>query len=456
MPKTFTPWEYQRRGADWLKDRNAAALFAGMGLGKSAMTLLSMDELMCDGASKGALIVAPLRVSVLTWPREIAKWENFKWMKIALLRTPEGVKAWKDGSADIYLLNYERIPQFCKQCLHGRRKTQMPVDTVVWDELSKAKNPSSKRINTFRHYRGRFDRHWGLTGTPTPNGYEDLFAQVRLLDDGKALGKGITAFRDNFFKPENPHAEHSKLVPLDGTKGYLERKLSDLALVLRSEDYLDIPPTNTIDIDVPLPKDAKRVYEEMLKEFLAELKNTQEIEAANAGVRVNKLIQITSGAIYDEEKVVHHIHNNKVKALQKLQKELKEPLLVVTRYRHEQARILEACPGAELFDEGSIDRWNAGKIKMIVAHPLSIGHGIDGLQEGGRTVVWFSPTYSADEYNQMNARLARTGQGQETNVYRLLSPGTIDDAAIEVVEGKVEGEKGFLRAVKNLQMLAAV
>ena len=143
----FQPLKHQDIGIKWLKERNVSALFAGMGLGKSAMTLSALDDLFCDGATKGAIIVAPLRVSVLTWPYEIQKWDKFKWMKVALLRTKEGMQAWKDGSADIYLLNYERIPQFCKSCLEGVKKEDMPVDTIIWDELSKAKSHSSKRIN---------------------------------------------------------------------------------------------------------------------------------------------------------------------------------------------------------------------------------------------------------------------------------------------------------------------
>lgn len=463
----FTPKPYQQLGIDWLSGKaeaepEAAALFAGMGLGKSVMTLAAYHELACTTNIKGMLIIAPLRVSTLAWPKEIRKWDQFKWMKVAMLRTPEGVQAWKDGSADVYLLNYERIPQFLRDCVHGRRRKDMPVDLVVWDELSKCKSHKSKRINLFREYtkakKGtpcRFPMSWGLTGTPRPNGYLDLFAQIRLLDGGKRLGKSFTPFQDNWFHPINPRSDHPKYVENVDTADMINRKVADLALVLRSEDYLDIPPMETIDIDVPLNKAAMKAYEEVEDEFLTYLETGGEVVAQNLGVQVFKLLQITSGAVYDEEKEVHFIHDAKVKALKKVQKECgKEPILVATKYRHEYTRILEAFPEAELFNDSSIERWNKGEIRMLVAHPLSIGHGVDGLQDGGRNVCWFTPTHSADEYDQYNARLARMGQSKSTRVYRLLCPGTVDDAAVEVVRGREEGQTETLAMIKNLQDLA--
>ena len=409
--------------------------------------------MILEGQSKSALIIAPLRVSTLSWPKEIRKWDNFSWMKIALLRTPEGIQAWKDGSADIYLLNFERIPQFAKQCLHNRRTSQMPVDHLVIDEISKAKDPKSKRINLLRQYADKFSYRWGLTGTPRPTGYKDLFAPVRLLDGGKRLGKVYSAFEGAYLEPDNPRSDYPKWVPKDGAAEKIDAKIADLALVLRSEDYLKIPPVRTVDIEVALPASAKKAYEEMEAEFLTYLQDNTEVVAVNLGVRVFKLLQLTSGAVYDENKNVGYVHDAKIKALKKIRKEHpKEPILVSTQFKHENARILEAFPDAEMFRDNSIERWNRGEIKMLVAHPLSIGHGVDGLQDGGRIVVWFSPTYSPDGYDQYNARLARMGQEEETIIYRLLCPGTIDDAAVETIRDRAEGQSGTMACIKNLQI----
>lgn len=488
----FTPLEHQDLAIDWLKVRQYAALFAGMGLGKSASVLAAFDWLMKDGQGKGLLIIAPLRVATLTWPHEVQKWDNFHYMKLACLRTKEGLKAWDEGTADIYTLNYESIPKFCKNKLKGIAPEDMPVDTVVWDELSKAKNPSAKRINGynrpvidkatgkpvtrvnrlgnvvkvkervhgFRDFRDLFTRHWGLTGTPTPNSYLDLFAPIRLLDGGQRLGTSFTAFKKAYFEPDNVYSQYPKFILRPGADKFIQKRVADIALTLRSEDWLDIPPTITEDIEVTLPRAGLKVYKELEKEFLtiveAETKKGKPLEvvAVNQGALIQKLLQATSGAIYDQDRNVARVHDAKIKALIKLQKDFGEPLLVATKYTHEQTRILEACEGAELFNDQTLERWKQGKIKFLVAHPLSIGHGVDGLQHGGRATCWFSQTYSPEEYHQWNARLARTGQEEETFIFRLTVPGTFDDAAIESVEQKHEGEQGLLAAIKNLQELA--
>ena len=220
---------------------------------------------------------------------------------------------------------------------------------------------------------------------------------------------------------------------------------------------MDIPPTTVEDIEVALPAPALKVYKELQKEFLAELEDGKEIVAVNAAVKMGKLLQFTSGAVYDEDRNVGFVHGNKIKALQKFQKDNPgEPLLVATAFKHEQTRILKACPGAELFREDTLDRWARGEIPMLVADPRSIGHGVDRLQDGGRIVVWFSPTWSRELYDQLNARLCRTGQKHETRIVRLTVPGSVDDAILEALRDRGEGQDGFMEAVKNLQDLARV
>lgn len=451
----FNPSPAQELAIPWLQDRPEAALFAGMGLGKTGSVLEALDRLFIEGEVTGALIVAPMRVSTLTWPHEVQKWDRFRWMKTALLRTRKGMKAWREGSADLYLVNYELLPKLCKEIAETKHN---PAQVVIWDELSKAKSHNSKRINTFRKQaRPLFQRHWGLTGTPRPNGVIDLFAQVRLLDDGKRLGKSFHAFRQTYFQPDNPHSQWPKWVPRPGVDSFITNKISDLALVLRTEDFMDIPPTTVEDIEVSLPTSALKVYKELQKEFLAELEDGKEIVAVNAAVKMGKLLQVTSGAVYDEDHNIGLVHDKKIKALQKFQKDNQgEPLLVATAFKHEQARILKACPGAELFREDTLDRWAKGQVPMIVADPRSIGHGVDRLQDGGRIAVWFSQTWSRELYDQFNARLCRTGQKHETRIIRLTVPGSVDDAVIEALRDRGEGQDGFLAAVKNLQDLARV
>jgi len=438
-----------------------AAVFAGMGLGKTCATLDALSFLFSDTAMQGVLIVAPLRVAVLTWPNEIEKWEKFGWMRVANLRTKEGIKAWHEKSAEIYLINYESLPTFAKNHIKGKKKSEMPVDTIVFDELTKAKNPGSKRINYFRKYMDYFERRIGLTGTPVPNSQLDLFGQIRLLDDGERFGKFFGHYRREYFTAENTFSNYPKYILREESKELIESKISDMTITLTSEDWLDIPETITEDIEVALPPEAKKVYKELEKELLVELANDFEMIAVNAAVLTKKLLQVTSGAVYVQQgddkttRKVEFVHDAKIKALRKLyQDQGRQPIIVACQFRHEIARIKEAFPDAREFTQELLGDWNAGKIPMLLSHPASIGHGLN-LQDGGSRVVWFSLDHSRELYDQMNARVARMGQTDVTRIFRLLIAGTVDDAVADAIRGKGENQSAFLQTLKNIQKLAA-
>lgn len=459
----FNPLEHQGLAVDHLKATPEALLFAGMGLGKTASVLSASDFLFADGDMKGLLIVAPLRVAVLTWPDEIEKWANFRYMKIANLRTKQGKRDWENGAAHIYTINYESLPRFVNEYIKGKRASELPVDSVLFDEIDNAKNPSSKRIKTFRQYaRAKFRRAWGMTGTPTSNSRRDLFAQVRLIDQGKTFGTKYTPWERRFFEPENHWSQYPKMVLRPGSAEELERAIAHMALVLRSEDWLKIPPVHTKDIQVALPTAAKKIYKQVEKELLYTLENDSEILAVNQAVLVAKLLQITSGAVYAQDgedestRRAETLHTAKIDALRKLHKDNGgEPLLVACQYRHEIDRILEAFPEAMKFENHLLKDWNAGKIPLLVAHPKSIGHGLN-LQQGGRALCWFSLGYSRGLYDQFNARLARQGQENETTIYRLICGGTIDDAVAGALHNKGNDQDAFLKTLKNIKRLAAV
>jgi len=475
----FIPKPYQQTGIDHLGANPIGAVFAGMGLGKTAMVLARLSQDIADGSCRGALIVAPLRVSLFTWLDEVAKWENFRWMKIVSLRTPEGMAAWHRGDACIYTLNFESlyIPRtaadgssvdhgIIKKILHGKHPDDLPVDTIVWDELSKAKSHKSKRIQFFRKYRSKFKRHWGLTGTPIPNSHQDLFAQMRLLDDGAMFGKHLGNFRQQYLEPIDFHERQWRVRP--ECQGMIEEKLLSCVLTLRSEDHLDIPPVTVEDISVSLPPAVKVKYKKLESELVLRLQDSQ-VTAVNKGVLVGKLQQMLSGAIYaeslsniynvggEETKTVTQVHDAKIKALGKLvAREKGAPLLVVIRFIHERERILEAFPQAQAFHSDLLGDWNAGKIPMLVAHPLSISHGLN-MQTGGSRIVWVTLPFSTEEYNQTNARLARTGQKHPTQIFRLLVDGTLDEVVVSVLESRNQTQDGFLQALsKNLKTLNSI
>jgi len=478
MSEAYVPMHYQPRMEDWLVEKKHAALFCSPGLGKTVVTLKAIDQLMLDGEIKGVLVVAPLRVSLITWPQQVARWQHSSWMKVANMRTEEGARMWEEGSADIYLINYEMLASReanvkCRKCkgegcgeckglgtkkqkskgfverfIKGRKT--IPVDMIVWDEISLAKDPSGKRVNSLKVYNDFFKRRVGLTGTPVANNYLDLFAQIRLLDDGARLGRTFSSYRDIYF--ESDYMGY-KFTLREGAKKKIDSKIADLALVMLGEDYLDVPTCTTEDIAVTLPPDASKLYRKMEKELLLELEKG-DVVALNAAVLAGKLLQITGGAVYDENKNVQVVHDAKLKALRKLREKHKtEALLVLVAYRHEMDRVLAEFPEAVKFHEKLIPDWQQGKIPMMVCQPQSMSHGIDGLQLGGRIAIWHTLTWSNETYLQTNARIVRTGQKSESIVYRLIVSDTYDDVVCEALRAKSNEQSGLMQALKALQLM---
>jgi superfamily II DNA or RNA helicase len=450
MSQTFKPFPYQIPIIDHLLENDRAALFVSPGKGKTVVTLTAIDALATLGQFRGALIVAPLRVCSITWPAQVERWSHTRWLRVANLRTAAGLKAWHEQAADIYLINSELLPNRLPLMFPKSKSFVCPVDTLVIDELSLAKNPQSKRFKALHKHLTGIDRRWGLTGTPIPNNYLDLFMQVKMLDDGKRLGRTFTGYRDAYFYAADYMGYTYKLVT--GSKDAIDGKLADLALVMIG-DPTDLPASSVVDINVTLPTEARKQYKTLEKEMLAEIEDS-EITAPSAGVLVNKLLQMTSGAVYDADRNVLPVHTAKISALRSvLDRHQGEPVLVLCAFKHESARVLDAIRGARMFDERNLDDWKAGKIPVWVADPRSLSHGIDGLQVSCRIAIWVSLTYSHETYVQTNARLIRTGQTAETLIYRLICSGTIDDAVAEALRDKSDTQSGMLLAVRALQRM---
>lgn len=451
----FNPLPHQPVIRDWLSSHDHNLIWCSPGLGKTVVELEWLDDLFTSGKSRGALVIAPLRVAKITWRQQAARWDHSSWMKVADLRTPEGRKAWDEGSAHLYLINFEMLVTrkgsktlgFIDACIKGRK--ELPVDTLVIDEISCMKSSQALRFKRLAPYVGMFKQRSGMTGTPMAT-YLDLWSQVKLIDGGKRLGATFTSFKARWFTSDYMGFVYT-LKP--GAKEEIDKLLSDLALVMLGSDYLDIPPTLVEDIEVTMPPEAQKHYKTLEKELLLLLKQ-KEIVALNAAALATKLLQVASGAVYDSEREIHVLHNAKIDALVRLRKQLgKEPLLVLVSYKHEAVRILEAIPGAQMFDEKRLGDWAAGKIHTWVSHYASLAHGIDSLQLGGSKICWFTLTWSGEYYQQANARLARTGQENPTTVYRLIVSSTYDDAVAESLKSKSDEQSGLMNSLKALQML---
>ena len=464
MPETFHPRPYQEEAIQWLLDRPAAALFASPGTGKTAITFTAIEDLILSGECRGALIVGPIRVGALTYPNQIARWKHLRWMRYHNLRTPEGMAAWERGSGELFFINFELLATrkgakkkgFVERCIKGRK--DLPVDILVVDESSKLKDPQSKAARTlipFLHdipgrYESPFKRRYVLTGTPAAESYLALWNQIRILDNGERLGRSFWRFRQSMFESD---FMGFKWTIRPGAKEQIDEKIADLALVIRGEDHLDLPPMNVEDIDVTLPPAVMRQYRELEKEMLVRL-GTGQIEAMSAATLVNKLAQFTSGlGVYDSEKRAHFVHDAKVKALRKLLKECAgEPVLVMVHYVSTKERLLKEFPEAVAFDEALVPDWQAGKIPAFIANAQSMAHGLDGLQTA-RRICWYDLTYSAELFQQANARVYRMGQERPTLITRLLAADTVDWAIAEALRAKDEQQQGLFSAVKALQQL---
>lgn len=449
----FIPARPQEIFIDHLRESDTALGFIGMGVGKTAACLQQVNDFLLSAEARSALVIAPLRVANLTWPMEVKYWDQFKWMRVANLRTESGQRDFLNGKAHIYLINWDAINLLVS--LVERRRGTVPYDIVIFDELTKAKNPGSKRVNLYRRKIPRVERQWGLTGTPMPNSWLDIFSQVRLVDGGQRLGGNYNEFKRTYFYGSEQNFSPWKMK--QGTADTLEKKISDITVTLKSSDWLNIPDTVYEDVEIQFPPELRKKYQRLEEELVIQLKQ-HEMNVPSAAVLVTKLLQFTSGHIYDEEKNVHPIHNLKFDAIKKIVKAEKQPLFVASIFMHEQDRMRSQFPQAKFFREAKTIRaqeemikdWNAGRIPILVAHPASVGHGLN-FQYGSSLLLWISLTYSRELYEQMIARLARRGQESVTRIFRLMVPGTVDDAVAEALAMKAENEARLISALQMLE-----
>lgn len=443
----FKMYPYQEAAAQWIMDHRAAGLFLEMGLGKTVITLTAVKKLIEQGEVRRVLVIAPLRVAATVWAEEIDKWDHLHGLKAvkALGDRQERLEAVKAG-AEITIINRENV-EWLVDVLSVKKK--WPFDMVVIDELSSFKSSHSKRFRALRRARPAMKRIVGLTGTPAPNGLIDLWSQVFLLDQGAHLGRTLGAYRDAYF---NPGRRNQQIVfewlPKPGAERQIYGKLQDFCMSMRAADYLQMPDRLVRTVKVDMIPAARKAYDTMAHDLVLPLQG-KEITAENAAVVVGKLLQMANGAVYDEARGVHVIHEAKLDALQDLVEAANgNPVLVFYAYQHDAARIQERFPEARLLiTADDVNSWNAGQVPLMLAHPDSAGHGLN-LQEGGHILVWFGLTWSLEKYQQACARLHRQGQKRPVTIYHIIASGTVDEAVLQVLEGKKKLQDALIDAVK--------
>lgn len=443
----FTPYPHQQAGIDWIINRPACSLFWGMGTGKTVTTLTAIDLLLHDYLEDGpVLVIAPKRVAAHTWATETDKWEHLKHLRVSrVMGTAQQRIAALGAKADLYVINRENVQWLVSYC--GKR---WPFPVVVIDELSSFKSAQAKRWKALKRVRGRIRRVIGLTGTPRPNGLEDLWPEIYLLDQGERLGRTLGAFRARYLVPEkmNGHIVYS-YKPREGAEAEVYDRLADICMSIRKEDVLSLPGQVYEDIVLPFPPALLKQYKQFEREQVLDcLDDDGEIVATSAAALRNKLLQYANGAVYDLDGGVHHIHDVKLDALEELVENAGgDPVLVLYSFRHDADRIRRRLPCRALDTAEDIDAWNRGEIPVALAHPASIGHGLN-LQRGGHITIWYGVPDSLELYQQANERLNRPGQQHVCIVYHLLMEGSHDVRALHNLGRKERGQDAALEALR--------
>lgn len=447
---------YQKHCVQHIINNTRCGLFLDMGLGKTVTTLTAFNLLKYDYVEiTRALVIAPKRIVDSVWDVEAEKWSHLQDLTFSkIVGTPRQRRQALYKQADIYLVSRDNIAWLCEQ-LNG----EFPFDMLIIDELSSFKSYKTKRFKALKSYVRYAKRFVGLTGTPAPNSLIDLWPQIYLMDFGKRLGHTITAYRERFFSPDKTqnHIVYSYTLN-PGAADIIQSNISDICISLSAEDYLNMPDFIENDIELSLTPELKEKYKTFEKEKIFEVfdnfkidDDSLEIPAVSATALSNKLLQFANGAMYTPDNCIIDIHDIKLEALENILEEANgEPVLVAWTYRFDRDKILERFKDYQprrLNNAKDIEDWNAGKIKLMLLHPASGGHGLN-LQKGGHIIVWYGLTWSLELYQQLNARLYRQGQTKPVIVHRLIMKGTHDVDVARAIIDKNTGQKALLDSLK--------
>ncbi len=439
----YTPHQYQDFATNFILKNPVAAIFLDCGLGKTVITLTALEELLHNSFEVSrVLIIAPLRVARDTWPAEIQKWSHLSNLTyaVAVGSTAKRISALRQ-KAEVTIINRENVDWLISH-------NTFDFDMVVIDELSSFKSRQARRFKALMKVRPVVKRVVGLTGTPSSNGLMDLWAEFRLLDMGKRLGRFIGHYRDEFFLPDRRNQQIVfSYKPKAGAEEEIYRRISDITISMKSADYLKLPPLVMTTKTVVMTAKERRTYDSLKRDLVVSVGGT-EIDAVSAAALSNKLLQMAGGAVYDGDGTAHAIHDKKLDALEDLVESANgKPVLVAYWFKHEAERIKERLKVREIKTSQDIADWNAGKIPVALIHPASAGHGLN-LQAGGSILIWFSLTWSLELYQQTNARLYRQGQKDTVSIIHIITEDTIDEDVMKALERKDKTQTALIKAVK--------
>lgn len=450
-------YHYEVAAMNHILDRNGSMLWMDIGLGKTITSLTAVEHLLDAYKIRAALVLGPVAVIESVWAQEAEKWDHTKRLRFSMIRGTERqrVNALLTP-ADVYLTNYEQI-LWLSNVLEGEK--QLPFDMVIFDEISKMKTSTCKRVRSFGKILPQFRYRVGLTGTPAANGLIDLHGQYLMIDGGNRLGPNITGYRERWFI-QNAYSE--KYLPRRGAVKEIQERVSDITLEMKGADYLELPPVVDQDIIVPLGPKLLAQYREFEKELFLVLNGDVNLEAHSSSAKSTKCQQLANGAVYTdtEDKTRWEVfHDLKLEALDGILEQLQgKPLLLAYSFRHDKARIAKRYPDCVFLRDENIaecvQRWNSGQIRILAGHPGSMGHGLN-LQEGGNHIAWFGLPWSLELYHQTIGRLARNGQQAARIVnHRIIAQDTIEHNVIAPVLNQKDRTQQDLRtAVRQYREL---
>lgn len=445
----FIPHKYQQIAIDKIEELPRCGLFLDMGLGKTAITLTAIEDLMYNRFEiSKVLVIAPLRVAEDTWSRECEKWDHLKNLRIVkVLGSPQQRRLALSQEADVYIINRENVVWLTDE-LSGIGNEWF-FDMVVVDELSSFKSPKAQRFKALKKYITRSSRVVGLTGTPAPNGLVDLWSQMYLIDSGERLGKTVTGYRERYFTPNQRNQTTIFNYKLkDNAEQAIMNKISDICISMKAEDWLDMPERIDSVIQVKMNSDEKAAYEKFEKDCYMQFVEG-EVTAATVATLTNKLLQYSNGAMYLPDGSYAKTSDSKLDKLEEIIDTAGgKPILCFYSFRHDLDRIKQRFKFArKLENSADIDSWNKGEIQLLLAHPAGAGHGLN-LQAGGNIIVWFGLTWSLELYQQANARLYRQGQENAVIIHHLVTEDTCDERVLQSLQGKADVQEDLLNALQ--------
>lgn len=450
----YRPYEYQRAAIQWVLDHPRCGLFLDMGLGKSVITLTALQQLMDDGEVGRTLVVAPKKVAETTWTTEAEKWDHLKSMRVARVMGTEKQRDMALASkADVYVIGRDSFVW-----LVGKYGGVLPFDVLVIDELTSFKSSKSNRFKAMRMATPTVDRVIGLTGTPAPNGLIDLWAQMYCIDMGERLGKSVTRYREAYFDLHRWNNIVVRSSVKKGCEGAIRNKIADICLSMQAKDYLQLPDMIVHEERITLSEKVMRAYTTFERDKVLEFTEQHSDESVNvlansAAGLMNKLSQYANGAVYDDDRNVHEVHDEKLDKLAEIVEAANgSHVLVFYQFKHDVERIMRKLKGYVVKSyegEKELREWNAGGIDVLLAHPMSTAFGLN-MQQGGHYIVWFGTGWNLELYQQANARLHRQGQQHPVQVYKLICDGTVDMRANAALDSKKGVQQSLLDSLNYL------